>query len=107
MRWFNRPCASRNSPVASGIQSLDQAVETGDVPEETAEQVMDRVNREIESHCRALKKLFAACPDDPWMDHADYKKSALADLDLCCKQLRLAKCKHICLSSSATINLLL
>ena len=82
--------------VASGIQSLDQAVETGDVPEESAQQVMDRINKAIESHCRALKKLFASCPDDPWMEHADYKKNALADLDLCCKQLRLAKCKHVC-----------
>ena len=82
--------------VASGIQSLDQAVETGDVPEETAEQAIVRKNKEIDSHCREQKKLAKDCPDDPWLDRDGLKNNALADIDRYCQQLRLAKCKHVC-----------
>lgn len=82
--------------VASGIQSLDRAVETGEVPEETAQQVMERVNKEIESHCRAVKKLAGSCPEDPWMVKDGLRSNAIGHIDRYGKQLRLSKCTHVC-----------
>lgn len=82
--------------VAKGIQTLDQAIETGEVPEETADQAMQRINKEIESHCRAMKKQAGSCPEDPWLDRDGLKNNAVGDIVRYGKQLRLAKCTHVC-----------
>lgn len=83
--------------VVAGRQTLAQAVEAGEVPEPTAEEIMGGVNHKIESFCRQLVKLFESeCPSDHWLDDLGRKKLAAAKLKECCESLRSGKCRCLC-----------
>ncbi len=83
--------------VVAGIQTLDQAIDTGEVPEPTIDAVMKARNSAIESFCRKLLEFFDAnCPDDEWLDHMGCKDGARTKVDQACKGLRTGKTTAAC-----------
>lgn len=83
--------------VLAGRQTLPQAIETGEVPEPTADEIMQERNSWIERFCRSLQKTFDdEAPTDEWLEYRGLIRSAESHLKACCKTLRLAKCKHLC-----------
>jgi hypothetical protein len=80
--------------VLEGRQSLAKAIETGEVPEPTPDELLEKHNKGIASFCRELTKFFDEhCPTGVWMDDAGRRDTARQQIKSACATLNLAKCK--------------
>lgn len=83
--------------VIAGKQTIERAIETGEVPPPTVEEIMAAKNSEIEAFCRKVMKLVAdEMPDDIWLGHNNRKAGAIEKFKNGCEALRSCKCTAKC-----------
>lgn len=82
--------------IIAGRQTLANAIETGEVPELTVDEILKAKNYEIESFCRKLGDLIKEMPEDDWLTYNGRRDSALQKFRDGIATLRCMKCHDRC-----------
>lgn len=82
--------------IIAGRQTLANAIETGEVPELTVDEILKAKNHEIESFCRKLGDIIKEMPEDDWLNYNGRRDSALQKFRDGIATLRCMKCHDRC-----------